>query len=92
MAIEIAVKAAAGAPDVLGDCELTFLLPFFLRFSFWVLIQFLLIRKIFVFGLIDRPFLPKGSSNIGREESNLQVSPHHSQRQTQMVFFYVLNF
>ncbi|KAB2634212.1 hypothetical protein D8674_041551 [Pyrus ussuriensis x Pyrus communis] len=50
MALKVAVKAALGAPHLLGDCT---------------------------------PFQPKGSSDLGGEESALQIALNQSQRQTQ---------
>ena len=75
MALEVCVKAAVGAPDVLGDCNFFSLsvLDFssdFARSEFWI------------FECRFRPVQPKGSSHPRGEESALQNASDQPLRQT----------
>ena len=74
MALEICVKAAVGAPNILGDCKFCLM---FLWVSF--VCDFTPgFRLELVYFCCFRPVLPESSVESGREENSIQVSSHQS--------------
>lgn len=82
MALEVCVKAAVGAPDLLGDCRFCFSFLMWIYLWVWFGKHF---ETFYVRLMFFRPILPKGSANVGAEKSSLQGTPHRHQWQTQMV-------
>ena len=52
MALEVSVKAAAGAPEVLGDCMIT--IPFFFFFPDYTFLGF---NGVFIFVNLGEPYV-----------------------------------
>lgn len=76
MALEViaAVKAAPGAPDILGDCMST--LPLSLRTHFWVLMESSCVNLGEHFVLTFRSIFTEGSPNSGGEEDSIRGAPY----------------
>lgn len=88
MAVEICVKAAVGAPDILGDCTSFFFSHFsplsdhvneiFVWNFCWSVLSFFFFRFF-------RPIFPKSFAYFGGKESSIQASPDQYQWQASMV-------
>lgn len=86
MAVEVCVKAATAAPNVLGDCKFIF---FHNCMHLSVLIDIIL--EFYAMIRVFRSLLPKGSPDFGREEGSLQDPPGQSQWEASMVRSEIFN-